>query len=258
MSVGMSQPGDHVEVVVPDRARPNVQYAPSTANYDIFNAEVAKVTAPHGVRVCDLGGGSNPALSVRRIVRQELDYVIVDIDGAQLAKAPPEYSTLEGDILERGTVERLIEQGGPFDLVFSRWAAEHMRDGRTFHENVYALLRPGGAAVHLFPTLFAVPFTINWLLSDRLSRLLLFTMTERASKFPAHYSWCRGPTHKQLARLESVGFEVDRYVGFFGHGFFQRLPPAQAAYRRLADALVRHPVPLLGSFAVVVLKRPES
>src|SRR2546425_921567 len=38
------------------------------------------------------------------------------------------------------------------------------------------------------------------------------------------YSWCRGPTGRQLRRIEALGFSVERYVGSFGHALYRRLP----------------------------------
>lgn len=243
--------------LVQDPRRPEVQYAHHTIVLDLFRSEVARRTERGGLRACDVGGGAKPLLSPRRIAHEEIDYVLLDIDPEELALAPQEYEKVEGDILQQDTVERLLEQGGQFDLVMSRWAAEHMRDGRVFHEHVLSLLRPGGVAVHLIPTLFALPFTVNRLLPTRLSQGLLFGITERTVKFPAHYSWCRGPTRGQLARLRGVGYEIDRYVGFFGHGFFAPVPPLNAAYRRFVKMLMRHPRPALSSFALLVLERPR-
>ncbi len=241
-----------------DPERPEVAYGRYTAYFDLFNKELARLTAPGGLRVCDIGGGAHPALKLERIVRQQLDYVLSDIDEEELAMAPTEYSKVCGDMLARDTAQRLLDQGGPFDLVVSRWAAEHMRDGRAFHENVFSILRPGGVALHLFPTLYALPFTVNKVLPDRLSRGLLFGITDRNVKFPAHYSWCRGPTRRQLERLRGLGYEVDRYFGFFGHGFFRGVPPLNALYRRTTDWMLRHPRPALTTFALPVLKRPAE
>ena len=260
----MAAPKDHMRAraaehrVQTDPRRPEVQYAHHTAVIDLFHDELNRITDPGGLRVCDIGGGANPLLNVRRIGRQDLDYVLLDIDAEELAAAPEEYEKLQGDMLAPDTVERLLAQGGPFDLVMSRWAAEHMRDGRAFHEHVFSLLAPGGVAVHLFPTLYAVPFTLNRVLPNRLSQGMLFGMTERAVKFPAHYSWCRGPTAAQLTRLRGLGYEIDRYVGFFGHGFFAPAPPLDAAYRRVVARLLAHPRPALTSFAMAVLKRPHD
>lgn len=48
-----------------------------------------------------------------------------------------------------------------FDVVESQNVAEHVRDPEAMHHNIHAMLKPGGVAIHFFPTLFAVPFIVN-------------------------------------------------------------------------------------------------
>ena len=76
------------------------------------------------------------------------------------------------------------------------------------------------------------------------------------AKFRAYYRWCRGPTRRQLRRLESVGFQVLDYVGYFGHGYFGPLKPLDRVEQALSHALVRRPLPALTSYATVTLRRP--
>ncbi len=223
----------------------------------LFREEIDRVLGDGARRVCDVGGGASPAVRLARIEKEDLDYVVFDVSGGELNEAPEGYATFEGSILDDTAVAALLERHGPFDLVVTRWAAEHMPDGRHFHANVYKLLAPGGRAVHIFPTLYALPFVVNRLLPDRASWTLLLTAYQgRTKKFPAYYSWCRGPSARQLARLRSVGYEVEHYVGFFGHGFYRRLGPLAALHKRVVTWLVSHPSPTLTSFAVLVARRP--
>jgi SAM-dependent methyltransferase len=224
----------------------------------LYREEIDRAIAAGARRICDVGGGASPALRLARIEKEGLDYVVFDVSGGELQEAPEGYETFEGSILDDAAVAALLERHGPFDLVVTRWAAEHMPDGRHFHANVYRLLAPGGRAVHIFPTLYALPFLVNRLLPDRTSWALLLKAYEgRTKKFPAYYSWCRGPSARQLARLRSVGYEIERYVGFYGHGFYTAVEPVAALHRRIVRWLVGHPVPALTSFAVVVLRRPS-
>ena len=73
---------------------------------------------------------------------------------------------------------------------------------------------------------------------------------------PPYYSWCRGPSDRQLRRLESVGFAVLRYTGYYGHGFYERFAPLAAAQRAFNSLMLAHPLPAMTSFALVVLRRP--
>lgn len=209
-------------------------------------------------RVCDIGGGGKPVLRETRINDHGLDYLVLDVSEEQLARTPECYRTVQMDILDKQAVPELVKQNGPFDLVISKWAAEHMLDGMLFHEQVFSMLRPGGRAVHWFPTLYALPFVVNRLLSARLSAALLFGIfREREKKFPAHYSWCRGPTPQRVARLEAIGYDVDLYVGFFGHSLYKKMPPLNYVHKQKTRLLVAHPNAQLTSFAVLSVKRPS-
>ena len=78
-------------------------------------------------------------------------------------------------------------------------------------------------------------------------------------KFPAYYRMCRGPTVRQVRKLESVGFEVEAYVGCYGHHpYYARFKPALAAHLAVCRLLLKCPVPYLTSFAHVTLRRPEG
>jgi SAM-dependent methyltransferase len=229
----------------------------------LFEERILDRIDGEGLRaVCDVGGGPNPLLGPEAVAARDLRYVLLDPLAEQLDKAPPGYETAHADAAAPPP-----ELRGAFDLVLSQWVAEHVEDPPAFHAGIRALLRPGGYAVHLFPTLYAIPFVANLLLPERVAGALAGARAltpgptrepeGRHGKFPAHYRWCRGPSARQVRRLEGAGFEVLEYVGFFGHGYYQRLGPLARAEARLADFLVRHPVAQLTSAAVVVLRRPR-
>lgn len=214
---------------------------------------------PRVSRALEIGGGANPALSLRSVEEWNLEYAVLDASPEELAKAPDGYEKVWGDITSPS-----LDLPGGYDLVISRMVAEHVRSGRTFHENVFDLLAAGGTAVHLFSTLYAPPYLANRLLPDTLSERVLGLLQPgrekegRHGKFTAYYSWCRGPMSAQIKRLENLGYTVEEYVGFFGHaGYFKRLPLVERAHLRMASLLAKHPVPWLTSFAYVVLSRPE-
>jgi hypothetical protein len=207
-------------------------------------------------RVCDLGGGARPSLSLAAVKRLGLDYVVLDISADELAKAPAGYTTLQADIAAVQPPELDAQ-----DLVFSRMLAEHIAEPERFHRNVRALLCDGGVAFHLFPTLYELPFLINRLLPVRTSEQFLVRLDPgrrregRKPKFPAYYRWCRGPGRRQLERFERLGYAIEEYVGFFGHDYLAKVAPIQRLENRLAATLLRHPVPLFTSYAYVVLRR---
>lgn len=206
--------------------------------------------------ICDIGGGANPLLSHDERERLGLIYTSVDIDANELAKAPDDLHKVVLDITT-------CPLPRTFDMVVSKHLAEHISDPETMHRNVRAMLRPGGVAIHFFPTLYSAPFVLNRLLPEKIAeRMLLRVQPVRAKggnqgKFPAYYRWCRGPTRHQIRRLVSTGLEVEEYIAAFGHAYYARAPLVQ----RLEDAktrfLLRHPSALLTSFAIVVLRSPS-
>jgi 2-polyprenyl-3-methyl-5-hydroxy-6-metoxy-1,4-benzoquinol methylase len=231
----------------------DVRYAYSASAWGEQDAIIRDLVAREGVhRICDVGGGANPLLSLDFVEANTLDYVVLDISGEELDKAPDGYVKFEADVCSQG-----FSAGEPFDLVFSRFVAEHVRRPDVFHRNLHGALVDGGYAVHFFPTLWALPFVLNCVLVERLAKyLFLRIQPHRAhSKFPAYYRSCRGPTRRQRERLEGAGFQVERYVGYFGHGYYETVSPLQAAENALAHALVRHPVPALTAYGLVVLRR---
>jgi SAM-dependent methyltransferase len=236
---------------------PLISYASVNDAEGQFRGEVRALLEGGAKRICDVGGGAHPIVGLKQIHARGLEYVVLDASQDELARADGDHQRFQADILDAATVPELASRWGAIDVVLSRWTAEHIRDGRRFHEQVFRMLRPGGTAVHLFPTLYALPFLLNRLLEPGLSSALLYRVfPRRDAKFPAYYSWCRGPTGRQIRRLESVGFSVERYAGYYGHGMYRRVKPLHAAHKAICASLVDHPLPSLTSFALVVLTRP--
>ena len=151
----------------------------------------------------------------------------------------------------------------PYSEAVSIMLAEHIRRPWDFHRNVLRLLRPGGTAFHFYPTLYSLPFVVNRLLPEDLSRRLLGALkpgrdsSGNYGKFHAYYRWCRGPTPRQLKNLERVGFRVEEYHGFFGHSYYRRIGRLQALEDGLASVLLKHSNPWLTSYAYVILGNPQ-
>ncbi len=208
-------------------------------------------------RICDIGGGANPILSLEYINNKELAYSILDISESELAKAPDEYNKITQDIC---TPTLPIDK--EYDFIFSKMLAEHVKDGEQFHKNIHKLLCNGGIAVHFFPTLYTVPFLVNSLLPEKLTYSLLeFIMPNRdlfqRAKFPAYYRWCRGPLKKQIFKFNKIGFDVIDYIGLFGHGYYDRIKIARLFHNLKTNFLLKHPLPLFTNFAMVVLSKRQ-
>lgn len=207
--------------------------------------------------VAELGGGARPLLSDPARWGFAPHRAVIDISAEELAKAEADIDTQVADLCQP-----IREGHNSYDLVFSKMLCEHLPSARTFHQNCFHLLRPGGLAVHFFPTLFAAPFVINRLMPEQLARSLLRKVQPgriddpKQLKFPAYYRWCTGPTRRAIKRYESVGFEVEAWHAAFGHDYYVVVPPLHAAERAKTRFLMAHPVPALTSFAAVVLRKP--
>ncbi|MGH8461575.1 MAG: class I SAM-dependent methyltransferase [Stenotrophobium sp.] len=236
-----------------------IEYRNSQDAWSSYMSALRELIRDSGAkRVLELGGGANPALLLEEVREYNLNYSILDIAQTELDKAPAGYHKVQGDI-----GSPLSGTHAEYDFIFSKMLAEHLRNGKVFHENVFRLLRPGGIAFHFFPTLYAPPFVANLLLPERLASWILQLVSPRDNyqnaKFPAYYSWCRGPTAKQLQRLQRLGYEIERYNGYYGHEpYYARIPVIRTLHRLFTQFLLRHPSPHLTSFAYVVIRKPVS
>jgi SAM-dependent methyltransferase len=234
-----------------------ISYATHYEMEKAFRSAVLACIDAGARRVYDVGGGAKPTLAPDKVAARELEFLVVDISAEELAKAPATFRCAQADAQDPEAMRALAREHGAPDLVITCWTAEHVRDPAAFHRNIYELLRPGGHAVHLFPTLYTLPFTVNKLLGAESSAALMYRLfPEREVKFPAYYAWCRGPSARQLRRLSAIGFTIESYTGFFGHSFYGQIPPLNRAIQSLSRLLVRHPLPALTSFALVVVQRP--
>ena len=223
--------------------------------YDDFVRELAQ---REGVdRVAELGGGANPIIGDIDKWGFATHRVVIDISAVELDKAQGDVELRVADLCKP-----ITEELGTYDLLFSKMLCEHLPDARTFHQNCFNLLRPGGLSVHYFPTLFTFPFVVNKLMPEKAARALLDKIQPgrlqlgNMDKFPAHYRWTTGPTKRAIRRFESVGFEVEQWRGSYGHHYYHVIKPLDAIEQAKSRFLIKHPVPALTSFAAIVLRKP--
>ncbi len=217
------------------------------------------VLEAYGLRtILEVGAGARPTLSPDFVKACGLSYTTSDINLDELQKADPVFERLVLDLSHEVTDPALR---GRFDCVLSRMVGEHIQDGRQFHRNLFNLLQPGGISMHCLAALGTVPFVVNRLLPNALSTRVLDLVGPRdkhlQGKFPAFYSWSRGPTRSMISDFESLGFEVLEYTGYFGHGYYRlRLPFLEPLEKLKTRLLVDHPVPQLCSYATLVMRKP--
>ena len=209
--------------------------------------------------MCDIGGGAQAALTVPEVEALGLRYTLLDISPAELEKSPAEYHKVCADITQPNLAQGLHER---FDLIHSHMLAEHIRKPEVFHSNVFALLNPGGTAIHFMPTLWDPAFVLNRILPEAVMRRALSILQPNRrlefdqGKFPAYYRWCRGPSQKQVNRYRKIGFEIEVIHAYFGTGYGMRIPGLSRVFDGWTSFFVKHPVPLLTSYCAVVLKKP--
>jgi SAM-dependent methyltransferase len=210
--------------------------------------------------VWEIGAGANPALSRQFVESHGIDYTVSDVAATELEKAAYRPRMVVVDMSRSADLPCEC-----VDLVFSRMSLEHVPDVAMAHRNIWRMLKPGGLSVHCFPTMFALPFLINRVVSERFSRFLLDSLVPRGDyymhdKFPAKYDLCRGPMTSQIRRMENLGFEIVQYSGFYGHNYYRNagLKLLHWLEEEKAKQLLRWRNPLFTAYATVVLKKRGS
>jgi SAM-dependent methyltransferase len=200
-------------------------------------------------RILELGAGRWPSFRLAEMPATIESYTVNDISADELALLPDGYQKACFDV--SGDAEAFSDT---YDVVFSRFLAEHVSDGVAMHRNVYRVLRPGGLAFHLIPTLYALPFVLNKLAPERLTTPLLKVLSPRRAispKFPAHYSACYGNPARMSAILEEIGYRRVEVRNFYGHFYYEKIPVLRTLHRRFSSLAASRDWHLLGSYAYI-------
>lgn len=234
----------------------NITYATYKEAWDGFNTFLTDLINKNQIKkICDIGGGANPVLGTDYIEEKKIDYYLLDISEHELNKAPENYNKILADI-----ASPRFNLNTKFDLIFSKMLAEHITNPEQFHKNIFSCLKTNGLAVHYFPTLYTVPFFVNYVMPEHLADFLLHMFETRDrfqhAKFPAYYRWCRGPIKKQFQRFISLGYDVVEYRGFFGHGYYSKIKFLDKLNSIKTNYHLKHPNPVFTSYACVVLRKP--
>lgn len=246
-----------------DLIRPGIGYdhADNFPGWDAAPDYLTEViTTNNSTSVLEVGSGAEPTLTSEQFAALPVGrYTTNDIDAEELKKAPAEFDALHADLAARDC--GVAPQS--YDLVFSRMVNEHIHDGETYHKNIYDILQPGGLSVHCFATLYNAPMLVNKLTPHWFSEALVKTFHPRIKEnqgiFPAHYSWSRGPTPKMVDRFEAIGYEIERYTGYFGHFYYRtKLGPLHRLEMRKTDWLLDHPTPAMCAYGVIELRKPSA
>ncbi len=238
-------------------ARMKTSYKDAGGAWSDFNELVVKLICANDCKIIgEIGGGANPLLQENFIREQKLNYTVLDISQDELTKAGDYYTKQQIDFEKED-----ILGAGMYDLLFAQMTLEHINKPAAFYKNVHQLLKPGGYALFFFACDTMLPTRINKLLPDKWSDKLLmklqpFRQQEKHGKFKAYYRWCKGPTKKNIQRLQSTGLHILSYAGYFGHSYYQRVPILQSLEKWKTKILLCHPVAGFCSYSIILLQKP--
>jgi SAM-dependent methyltransferase len=202
-----------------------------------------------GAKILELGAGRWPSFRLDEMPATIGSYTVNDISEHELSLLPEGYEKACFDV--SGDAANFSDS---YDVVFSRFLAEHVPDGVAMHRNVHRVLRPGGVAFHLIPTLYALPFVLNKLAPERLTTPLLKILSPRRAispKFPAHYSACYGSPGRMTEMLRQIGYQRVEVRTFYGHFYYEKIPLLRSLHRRFSALAARRDWHVLGSYAYI-------
>lgn len=234
-------------------------------NYPDTAALVQKhvLALPSGAHVADVGGGANPALDAEFIRRHQVDYTLLDISPVELEKAPSHLQKIQVDLTTSPKDFEARVGRNKFDIVFSHFFLEHVRNPRLVHQNIHTALKPGGIAIHFFPTPNILPLVINRLIPERVGGGLIGIFHPardrkgKQGKFPAYYKWCGNPSKKTHTDFQRLGYAVIQHTGYIGHEYYDRFAPLRLCERALRSLLFKAKIPMTAD-ALLVLRKTED
>jgi 2-polyprenyl-3-methyl-5-hydroxy-6-metoxy-1,4-benzoquinol methylase len=222
--------------------------------FNRYKDECRRLVDEHGLHdLCEIGGGRSPLFDPEEIREMGITYTVLDISPEEIALAPAVCEPVCADICtppQPGNVQR-------FDFMFSRFVAEHVTSGDAMHRNVRSMLRPGGIAFHLYPTLYSPAFVANRLLPKRLTAAIMARLFGYTWKFPARYSRCTGPTRRMRLFLETLGYEILEFRPFYGTWYFDRLPILRTMDDRFTSWAANRQSAYFTSYAYLIMRRPH-
>lgn len=180
-----------------------------------------------GMRVVDVGGGKRPCLARTEKERLALTVVGMDIDAAELAKAP------------RGSYDREIcadigmyKGDGDADLVICQAVLEHVTDTEQALRSMASCLKCGGKALLFVPSRHAAYARLGMILPERLKRWIIRRMMPESAHmrgFKAYYDRCTPRQFRAMA--ERCGFEVEEVKCYYTSSYFSHFFPAHVVWR---------------------------
>lgn len=237
----------------------NIDSFPGWEKASIFLKSQIQNSSLHAIG--DVGGGANPLLDKEFICNHHIDYTLFDISQEELEKAPDYYNKKQIDFMCDPLKFRTVVSSDRYDLIFSHMFLEHIERSDIVHTNIFSALKPGGIAIHFFPSNWNLPLSVNKIFPERITKKMVeIFQPERdlsgmQGKFRAHYSMCGPPSKRLKMALSTIGYEIITYKGYVGHGYYNRVPLIRTFERYLRSFLIRFNIPLTSSI-LLVLKKP--
>ena len=179
-----------------------------------------------GMRILDVGAGALPMLPVE-LRPPDTEYVGLDIDAAELRKAPPGsyHEAVEGDITKLAP-----ELVGRFDLVLSWLTMEHVKPVPRALANLRAYQRDGGRFLGYLAGAWGAHAVLNRFVPHRAAQVAMARLLGRRpdTVFRAHYDHCTHTALDAIAREHWRRFTVQ--PGFTGGWYFRFSPALRAPY----------------------------
>jgi SAM-dependent methyltransferase len=237
-------------------ARPNASSSWVRSNLAALMTEW--ITQSGARVVLEIGGGRAPLLR-REDLPDGVVYIVNDLSTDELRLAAAEgHETVLFDVQDGAAPG--FPYSGKCDLVLSNMVFEHLPRPSDAWSACARLLRPGGQALSVVPTLYSPPFVLNRLLPEAVtSRVLRRFFPNRTigeiPKFPAYYRWCRSSGPYLVHRLSPLGFRRVQAVRFYGHNYFQRVPLVRQLDAALTTAASKRDSSLFSAYAAIVATR---
>lgn len=198
----------------------------------------------------DVGGGRSSQFAGAAAAK-DIQVVAFDISAQELAANDRVSLKVVGD-----AGQRLPFKDASFDIVISRTVLEHVRGVEVFINESKRILKPGGAAIHLFPCTFAPFAVVTKIVPFPVAKMVLHTFRPESKgvvEFPPFYEDC-WPS-KMSALHAAAGFDNIRLRSFYYQAnYFDAMFPVYLINVAYETIIERLNVQDLAAYAVIVAR----
>jgi len=205
--------------------------------------------------IVDVGGGSRCFYARRRRAMSKTRLIAVDISPTQLASNSDVDQAVASDVCSA-----LPFASESIDVITSCFVVEHLKDVNGFLNACAYVLKPGGVAIHLFPSRYAIFAVFNSILPHRWSLAVLKKLLgseDGHSGFRAYYNAC---SRREFSRIcESHGMIVkDVRFGYCQSYYFTFFVPMFAAVAALECLMYALNIETYFPYLLVITEKPAS